>query len=229
MKLLALVLVVSFANAYQLQENQPPTPSVSELGPDSEIVISDLAPSAFHTIVNTGIENRVPMGIVIDSKHRLCETVMNVGRRREKLRRFIAEINSTVPGYKAEFERGVLKVYPLDANKTTQTFLNLHIPEFHSRPDTHQGLGIDLWMFIRAAIAPGQGTGFVGGSSTKREIVPAMDVTDQSVDTILDAIVRKGGGAAWVLQSSKIEELSQSTPARMTSSAIRRTSRPSEV
>jgi hypothetical protein len=134
------------------------------------------------------------------------------GRRREKPRRFIAEINSTVPGHKAEFERGVLKVYPLDANKTTQTFLNLHIPEFHSRPDTHQGLGIDLWMFIRAAIAPGQGTGFVGGSSTKREIVPAMDVTDQSVDTILDTIARKGAGAAWVLQSSKIEELSQSTP-----------------
>jgi hypothetical protein len=66
-------------------------------------------------------------------------------------------------------------------------------------------------MFIRAVIAPSQGSAFVGGSSTTLETVSSIQVTGQNVTTILNNIVDEGSSAAWVLHSSEINDLSPST------------------
>jgi hypothetical protein len=66
-------------------------------------------------------------------------------------------------------------------------------------------------MFIRAVIAPSQGSAFVGGSSTTLETVSGIQVTGQNVTTILNNIVDEGSSAAWVLHSSEINDLSPST------------------
>ena len=212
MKWSLILFVVAFAYSCLAQNERSGPVQTPVLSADSEIVLSDMAPSAFRTIIDTALDNAIPIGITLDPKHRLCDAVMNVGRKREKLSSFISEVNSAVPGYRSEFRNGVLRVHPIDPSTPTQSFLDLRIPEFHSGSDTHRGLGVNLWMFIRAEIAPGQGTGFVGGSAPVREIVPGIDTKGETVQTILDRIVRKGRGAAWILDASKLRDLSKNTP-----------------
>jgi len=212
MRLLSLTLLLSMSMlGIQTNDKSVVPTQAPRITLNSDVVISDLSPSAFRTILNAAIDNRIPIGIIVDSTHRLCRRTMNGGRRRETLTQFVSDINLSIPGYKAQFDGAVLNVYPTDIEVPTESLLKLRIPEFRSGPDSHQGLGVNLWMFIRAMIAPGEGTAFVGASSTSRETVNAIETKNQRVDTILNAIIVKGSGGAWVLQSAMVKDLSPKT------------------
>lgn len=209
------LLIVLAAMLFAVQQPQR-VASVTQKRPlitlDSVISISEPGPSAYEEVLNAGIDNKLPLGLVIDGKHRLCTYLAVGGQRKLKLADFINQIDTEIPGYKASFQDGTLNVFPEELSGPVTNLLKLRVPEFHSGPDTHQGLGVNLWMFIRALIAPGEGTGFVGGSSTTRETISGMTVRAESVKTILNSIVEKGGGGAWVLHSSAVKDLSPSTP-----------------
>ena len=201
--------LVLFA-VYTFQNVQPSHPKHPVITPSLPVVVSGSS-SAFGTIIDFGIDNKIPLGIVIDRNHRICRYPFDGGRRTLQLSEFVDELNAKLPGYRAVLQDEILNIYPSELAGPTKNLLELKIPEFHSGPDSHRGLGVNLWMFVRAVIAPSEGSAFVGGDSTTRETVSGIQVNGQTVTAILNRIVDKGSGGAWVLHSSEIKDLSPST------------------
>lgn len=206
----ALLRLIERHAIYSIQNVQSAHPKHPVITANLPIVVSG-STSAFETLIHFGIDNQIPLGIVIDQNHRICQFPIDRGTRTMKLSEFVEEFNSKLPGYRAVLQSGILNIYPTELALPTKKLLDLKIPEFHSGPDSHQGLGVNLWMFIRAVIAPSEGSAFVGGDSTTRETVSGIQLNGQTVSAILNHIVDKGGGAAWVLHSSVIKGLSPAT------------------
>jgi hypothetical protein len=55
-------------------------------------------------------------------------------------------------------------------------------------------------MFIRGVLIPKEGSGFVGGSRNETTVVSAFSVSNASVESILDLIVKKAQGGLWVMR-----------------------------
>jgi hypothetical protein len=124
----------------------------------------------------------------------------------------ITAIDSNLPDYQANLQDGVLDIIPKSPSANTAILLDMRLREFRSSPEPHSIVGSNLWMFIRALIAPTEGTVGGGLTSTTVERVPGMDVTNRTVKAILNLIVDKGSGGVWILRSSMIKNLSTTTP-----------------
>lgn len=170
--------------------------------PGNQILFSELL-SVAHT-------NSIPLGVTVDSGHQFCKQQLTGGRRTLRLADYIDQINALPVNYRAALTNGVLEVHPA-FDPEARRFLDLMISEFHTKPDTQDGLGVRLWMWIRSVIAPGEGTGFTGASSTQREIVEGINSSHASVQSLLNQIVSKGKGGVWVLQSSQVQALDNRT------------------
>ena len=167
--------------------------------------------SAFRDLLTVGVDNHMPIGFVIGAEPSICQVSFERKEGDVTVAELIAMINAQVPGYYADLHGGVINIIPKPLPEKTATFLNIRLTEFHSEPAPHNLLGANLWMFIRSVLAPDQGTGFVGGTSSAAERVPGMNMSNQTVQSILNAIVDKGSGGLWILYTSKIKLLSSET------------------
>lgn len=198
--------------AYPMQGLSDKGESSRKLTQESIITVTNRGQSAFETLIATVVDNRIPFGIVVDDRHYICQEHIGGTGRMESMTQFVNDLVSSMPTYTITFASGVLNVIPKKLNPPAERLLRINIPQFQSEADSHQGLGVNLWMYIRAVIAPKEGTFYAGASSTARETVNGIEVQNQDVRSILNTIVSKGNGGIWILKSDAIKDLSVSTP-----------------
>jgi hypothetical protein len=169
---------------------------------------------AFRDLLTIGVDNHIPIGLVLATapKTSICNVSLELREGDITVAELITAIDSKLPDYRADLQNGVLNIIPTSLSTDTATLLDMRLSEFRSSPEPHSIIGSNLWMFIRAVIAPAEGTVGGGLSSTMVERVPGIDVTNQDVRSILNLIVDKGSGGAWILHSAMIKNLSSSTP-----------------
>jgi hypothetical protein len=165
---------------------------------------------ALSQLLEIGRQNHIPMGIVL-ADDGLCRASLSKLEPQASVGQLMAKIEVELNGYTSELKDGVLHIGPTPTFSITAGFLNTSIPHFVTGPDTHQMMGVHLWMFIRAVLAPNEGSGFVGGESTNAEIVEGFETTDSTISQILDRIVATGGAAAWVLDARRSDLTSLSS------------------
>jgi hypothetical protein len=56
----------------------------------------------------------------------------------------VGELTAKLPGYRSVLQGGILNIYLSELAPPTKMFMELKIPEFHGRSDSHQGLGVNL-------------------------------------------------------------------------------------
>jgi hypothetical protein len=156
--------------------------------------------SALQQILAIGRENHLPLGIVVPDRT-LCSTRLTLSEREPSVQALLAEINQQFPTYRAELLDSTVNIEPRNLPAQDARLLDTRIDQFTSRSATHQGMGVHLWMFIRAVLVPGESTGFAGGSSTHAERLTGIHVEQQSVAQILNLIVRKGHGGLWAVRN----------------------------
>ena len=185
-------------------------PSINEGTTFNEPVNNEVALDA---ILNLSISSQVPLGVVLGNEPNpaICRSAIDIAAENFTLKQLIDAFNKSIPGYTASLDHGVLNILPTALSNETNRLLNIKT-DFRSYPDTQRMIGSNLWMFIRAVIAPGEGTISGGFDSISAERVPGPNITNQSVKTILNTIIDEGGGGVWILYSSKVNELSSKTP-----------------
>jgi hypothetical protein len=168
---------------------------------------------ALRTLLEIGVDNHIPIGLVLAAAPdtSICKKPLNLSERELKIADLITAIDS-LPDYRAYLQDGVLDIVPISPPSNTAMLLDMRLSEFRSSAEPHSIMGSNLWMFIRAVLAPTEGTVGGGLSSTTVERVPGIDVTNQTVKSILNSIVDKGSGGVWILRSSTIKNLSSATP-----------------
>jgi hypothetical protein len=169
---------------------------------------------AFSNLLTIGVDNHIPIGLVLAAEPNtsICKMPLALREGDTTVAELITAINSTLTGYQAELQDGVLDIIPVSPSTDTAILLDMRLSEFRSSPEPHSIMGTNLWMFIRAVIAPAEGSMGGGLSSTTVERVPGMNVTNQTVKSALNLIVDKGSGGVWILRSSTIKTLSSATP-----------------
>jgi hypothetical protein len=178
----------------------------------TEIRIPETSASCtFNTLVAIGLENHIPMGIIVGDTPdtEICKTPLNLKQKTMTVAELIADLKIALPHYQADLQNGELEISPAKLPQGTAQYLELKIAHFQSKPDSHAVLALTLWMSIQRILAPDANINFDIFSSG--ETVPVIDVSNQDVKTILNMIVDKGNGGVWILQSSKIKSLTHET------------------
>jgi len=212
-----LAFVISGALVQQADFTPLPVPQVSHrpVMLDTTVHVPDTSSgSAFRELVAVGLENHIPLGItLLDTQNSdICRVPLNLNHGTMTVAELIAAIKATLPGYRVELQQGVLDVTPTQLPDGAARFMETRLAPFQSAAETHQDIGYDLWRPIYGILAPGAGTNSSHLISLSAERVPAMDVRDETVKSILNMIVDKGGGGVWVLHTSQLKTMSAETP-----------------
>jgi|SRR5579875_2363992 len=149
-------------------------------------------------LLQVGFENHLPMGILVQGDI-LCEPKSTAGQQIVTLEDLSKQIGILVPGYKAEIKDGVFFVHPQTVSPFTLNLLKLIIPRFRSGQGGAEKFGVDLWMHIRAVLVPSEGSAFIGGVQRGTENLPDVEMTNVTVEQILDRIVTLKTGGMWIM------------------------------
>lgn len=154
--------------------------------------------NALDTLVNIAFQNRIPFGIVIEGKA-LCTRQVN-GKQGDTVAALLSDIETDIPGYTGQIEKGVLVIRPKLLTPSTLNALRVNLPEFGTaHPDTIQSLSITLWMFLRAALVPGQSSAFSGGVQRNAELIPAFHTSNTTTEEVLAYLVTQKTGGIWAM------------------------------
>jgi hypothetical protein len=154
--------------------------------------------SAVTAILRFGRENHIPLGIVLSE--RLCSTSfadlkIDHASGREALDRLAASI----PAYSWHLQWGTVDFVPSDMPAATDQFLSLRVSPYSVPRDTLQAQAAYEWMNIRASLRPTEGTAFSVLSSADSAKWPALSMGPGTVDEVLDRLVGREPGGAWLL------------------------------
>ena len=178
------------------------------LSMDTAIQVNDVSSdTVFQGLLRIARENQIPMGIVVaDSPEEVvCEKHLTLGSGKKSIADLVSDLRYVVPAYKSQITEGVLEITPNISSKNLSQFLDLRLEQFRTNSEPHVLLADSLWTWIRARIAPGSGSNSETLFSLNAPKVRALNLTDRSVNSILDTIAKEGAGAAWVLHASKLE------------------------
>lgn len=164
---------------------------------------------ALPTLLRVARNNHLPLGIVLESSpdQGICDGSLKLVSGEVTISELLSKVNAAMPRYHAHLQGGMIYVRPIDIPQAAGQLLSFKLNRFDQPPETHAQLGANLWMNIRLTIAPNEAASGSGFGSTMAEKVPAISMTDSSVETILDRIVDQGDGAMWVLYSGHIKSL----------------------
>jgi len=154
--------------------------------------------NALDYLIDMGLRNNVSLGIVIEGDS-LCAHRFKESNEESTLRNLIAQIEAQVPGYTGEVRSGSVFVHPKTMQPQTMAVLSLVVPEFSTQKSDPQQVGVSLWMYIRAVLVPNEGSAFVGGSRSHEEAIDPFEITNATVESILDLIMTKEKGGLWVM------------------------------
>lgn len=149
-------------------------------------------------LVEMGSKNQIPIGIVIEGDS-LCTARPTSSDAPSTINDLMVEIKSQIPGYTAEIRDNTLFVHPKAMTAPTIDVLNLLIPSFRTDPENVHAIQIALWMYIRAVLVPQQGSAFEGEIPEGAEVLPSIQMSNSTVEEILDRVVTVGQGGLWIM------------------------------
>ncbi len=154
--------------------------------------------TAIDTLVDVAVLNAIPVGIVIEGEN-LCKYRID-GRPDDTVEQLMDSLERNIPGYTAKIKNGVLLVEPEKVTSGTQRSLDVVIPRFGAeQPESMEKLSIDLWFFIRAVLVPDRSSAFSGGLQKDGEALSAFQLSNVTVEEILDYLVTKKAGGLWAI------------------------------
>lgn len=179
-----------------------------------ERVVDGWQPSdgILRALIEVGVQNHLPLAVLLDDDS-LCVPRQPATNSSLTLKELQRQVQTEVPTYRVEIEANMVSVRPAELTQEMRDVLSLRIPRFKTQPTSAEELGIDLWMNIRAVLVPSQGSAFIGGIQKGSEAIPAMDMSDATVESIMNRIVTRGSGGIWVMYP--VSRGWQSHPAEM--------------
>jgi hypothetical protein len=177
-------------------------------------VVNPIHSRGYLGLIEATAANALPLGIVLDASPETgtCSHHFDLPAGDIPLSSLIRVINSSFPNHRAMLRNGVLEITPWPLPPHVGDFLNLKLDHFRSNADTDEGHSVSLWMWVRAVIAPHEGTAYEGFSSSHPETVQPLELREQSVEAILNDIAGLGKGGLWILRAADLKTLSPSTP-----------------
>lgn len=144
--------------------------------------------------------NRIPLGIVLESNN-LCESKLHIDKpATQPLGSWLQDIQGKISGYKIGIDHGTVFLRPDSPSKAVNGFLGTKIAFFKPESTTMEGLNQYLWMYIRAAINPKEGSVLSIISNPDSPVISGFSTNNpQTVLTILNLVVQQGPGGAWLM------------------------------
>jgi hypothetical protein len=152
---------------------------------------------AMNAILRFGIENGIPLRLIASGDH-LCSKI-ELTVRNQTAGEVVDAIVKQVDGYQWSVKDGVLAIEPRTLSSSTAKLLTTQIPQFHVGPATTQDFEQLLWMFTKAVINPQKGYLLGHIDSADAAKIPRVEMSDATVEQILDNVVKQGGAGAWIL------------------------------
>lgn len=209
-KLMLLFMLLSIQQAYAAQRSRKSARPEATLDSTVSVGKRPGSDSVLQQLVQIGDRNHLPLGIGIgfDKNSSICRNDWGIPEGAITLGQLTSVLNRELPGFHVELQNGVLNVIPLSVSPGMTEMLDLKLPEFRSNPETQSMLAISLWLFVRAVIAPQEGTGYVGASSTSEQLVGGMSLKDTTVRQVLNQIVAQADGALWIFRDPNVGRVS---------------------
>lgn len=154
--------------------------------------------AALQAILRFGSDSHIPLGLVVDDQ--LCSTVISgIKIEHASAEAVIREFAKRLPSYHWDVEDQAVVFVPNSVSEGVARFLTVMPPPYTVSEDVLQGQAVWAWMDIRAALRPREGTAFNILSSVDSEKWPALALRDMTVRQVLNRLVARKGGGAWVL------------------------------
>lgn len=164
--------------------------------------------SAVSAILRFGREARIPLGIVLNRQ--LCSASFgDVEIDRAPGRAVLDRIGEAMPAYHWRLEHGTVVFVPFDMPAAADQFLSVPVSPYSVPDGTLQAQAAYEWMNIRASLRPTEGTAFDVLSSAKSTRWPPLRLGRASVREVLDRLVGRDPGGAWIL--FPVDNLEQAT------------------
>lgn len=207
MKTLAIVLLAALIQQPGLDPRQVTHQKHPRVQPETILAVQPAeSQSAFQQLLKIGVANHMPIGMVIGVEPSICRAPLALNSDQQTVKELIANINTNLPGYHASLQDGVLEVLPTALPDEVSTLLNMRLQSVGIPANSIDMMGSELWMHIRLMLAPDQGATFGGMSSSLLEIAPGFQVTNQTVNSILNRVVDAANGGVWILQTSMVKK-----------------------
>jgi hypothetical protein len=168
--------------------------------PDIKKYISIAKPSqsALQLLIQVGLQEHIPLGIVLDGTGKLCTLPKGMTTKDVTVEQLLNTLLSD-SSYIWLVKDGVIEVAPKQMPKSAQQVLDIRFDRFSSMKTTIQGMGNVLVDRISSHFHPGQGfAGFIV-SSPDAEKVPDFTLSNASTEQILSHLVSLGNKGIWIL------------------------------
>jgi hypothetical protein len=168
--------------------------------------------SPVRDLLRIGALNDLPLGIVIGSDGTICRGDLRLSTGDMTVAALLDKVNDRIPGYHGELSDGVIDVTATKLSPGGAELLRMVLPDFKSgRRGTYKLVAFWLWTYVRAVIAPQDGTAYVGADSTQAEMLEPFELKQTSVKHALNRITSQGTGAAWVFHDPNVSNLTRDT------------------
>jgi len=149
-------------------------------------------------VLKFATENRVPIGIILNSQISLCNSSRNVSLKSVRIG---SVLDTLLAGsdYVWSIDNGVFLVKPRNLQESSNYVMDLKFERFTGMKSTIQGLGIILAGYIQGELRPREGYAGDILQSTDSEQVGPLDLTNVTVKQIANNIVSLDGKGVWVL------------------------------
>lgn len=167
---------------------------------DTSITVPPGQAPILDRVLGIAKDNHIPLGVVVNDD-RLCEETLALdGVTTLRLDALIQVINNRLSGYHLELEDGVVVLEPDHPLDNIDQLLKTNIPYFRPEPSAMSELGLYLWVYVRAAIRPSEGSILDIISNPDNVVIQGFRVDrPASVREILNLIVQQSAGGIWVL------------------------------
>lgn len=156
--------------------------------------------SVYSALLRFGRENHIPLGLIVNAE--LCSTnVEKIDARQASVGAVLGKLADKIPSYVWKLEDSVVVVIPKSTPDATSDFLGLKVAPINIGEGVLQVQGAFAWMSMKAPIRPNEGTAFDMLTSVTAQHWPSLNLTNNTVEQVLNHLVGRKTGGAWVLYS----------------------------
>lgn len=156
--------------------------------------------SPLDALIHLGELYDQPLGIV-SADQKIATDLVSAQAPKATSREALAALMQELPAYEWTESEGVLIVRPRAVPPLTKRMLGIVIQRISAQNVDIDALSFRLWMEIQLQVDPESRTkGFMGVGHSRDDFdLGPLDLTNVTVEGVLDEIVRKRKSAAWVV------------------------------
>jgi hypothetical protein len=168
------------------------------LNKDTQVTFTKPTQPLLSLLVQFGIQEKFPIGIVLDKEASLCNKERNIKLESATLGQLMSTILSD-SAYSWRLQDGVIEIIPKTMSKPATLVLQMTFDRFETIRTTIQGMGVILAGQIFSRVHPGQGyAGNILSSIDAKQMAP-FELLNASTEQILNHIISTGSKGVWVL------------------------------